>query len=60
MSTIETYRDFSPLECPICDRLCQPRRLNRDGSVTYSCPPDHVKHGDRYTWRIAEDGTLID
>lgn len=51
---------YPPLACPKCDRLRKPQRVNKDGSVTYSCPPDHQHHGNRYTWRIAEDGTLID
>lgn len=58
--TTETHHDFPALECPICERVRKARSLNKDGSVTYSCPPDHEKHGDTYTWRIAKDGTLID
>lgn len=51
---------FPALACPKCERMRRPQRLNKDGSVTYSCPADHVNHGNRYTWRIAKDGTLID
>ncbi len=39
------------------DEAAQPEK---DGSVTYSCPPDHVNHGQRYTWRIAEGGELVE
>lgn len=60
MTTAETHRNYPALECPKCQRLRKPQRLNQDGSVTYSCPADHVNHGNRYTWRIALDGTLID
>lgn len=52
--------NYPALECPLCGRERKPRSLNKDGSVTYSCPPDHVNHGSQYTWRIAADGTLID
>ncbi|KSP28924.1 hypothetical protein H2O04_22800 [Pseudomonas aeruginosa] len=58
--TTETHRDYPPLEFPLCERLTKPRSLNKDGSVTYSCPPDHVNHGQRYTWRIAEGGELVE
>lgn len=56
----ETKEDYPALECPLCDRLTKPRSLNKDGSVTYSCPADHVHHGNRYTWRITVDGALMD
>lgn len=52
--------DYPTLECPLCGVDRKPRSLNKDGSVTYSCPPDHVHHGNQYTWRIAEDGSLLD
>lgn len=48
------------LECPLCGRLRSAIRVNKNGSIAYSCPPDHKTHGDTYNWRIAEDGTLID
>lgn len=60
MAHAETHRDYPALECPLCERLCKPRSLNKDGSVTYSCPPDHEKHGNRYTWRIAKEGELLE
>lgn len=56
----ETHKDYPSLECPICERVRKPVRLCKDGSVTYTCPPNHEKHGNRYTWRIAVDGTLVD
>ena len=51
---------FPDLACPKCERNCKPQRHNKDGSVAYSCPADHEHHGNTYTWRIAQDGTLID
>jgi len=60
MQTENPPSDYPPLACPKCDRSCKPLRLNKDGSVSYSCPADHKTHGSRYTWRIAEDGSLID
>ncbi len=59
-TTQEAPNDYPALACPKCERIWKPRRVNNDGSVTYTCPPDHVNHGNSYTWRIAEDGTLID
>lgn len=56
----ESVRDYPELECPICERLCKPTHLNKDCSVTYSCPPNYSKHYRRYTWRISEDGSLVD
>jgi hypothetical protein len=50
----------APLECPLCGKLRSPRTARKDGSVTYSCQPDHVNHGMRYTWRIDVNGNLID
>lgn len=51
---------FPVLNCPICGVERAARSVNKDGSVTYSCPPDHAHHGNTYSWRIASDGTLID
>jgi hypothetical protein len=60
MATTETKADYPALECPLCGIERKPRSLNKNGSVTYSCPPDHVHHGNRYTWRITVTGELID
>ena len=60
MAQAETHHDYPALECPLCERLCKPRSLNTDGSVTYSCPPNPEKHGNRYTWRIAKEGELLE
>jgi hypothetical protein len=60
MSTNESHRDYPAIQCPLCERLRKPISLNKDGSVTYSCPPDHDKHGDRYTWRIAVTGEVVE
>jgi hypothetical protein len=59
-TTTPTPTDYPALECPLCDAVRRPHRVNQDGSVSYSCPPDHLHHGNTYTWRIAEDGTLLD
>ncbi len=56
----ETLHDYPALACLKCGQLRKPKQLNKDGTVTYGCPPDHVHHGNRYTWGIAPDGTLID
>ncbi|MGC0155236.1 hypothetical protein ACPRNU_22480 [Chromobacterium vaccinii] len=56
----ETKDDYPSLECPICGRDTKPQSLNKDGSVTYSCPADYINHGDRYTWRITANGELVD
>lgn len=61
-STIDRGKlsDYPALECPICEAKRAPRSVNKDGSVTYSCPPDHTKHGSTYSWRITADGSLVD
>jgi len=56
----QAITDYPSLACPMCDRMRAPRTVRQDGSVTYSCPADHVNHGNRYTWRILTDGTLVD
>ena len=53
-------KDCPALECPICGRERKARGIRKDGSISYACPPDHVKHGSTYSWRIAVDGSLID
>ncbi|WP_232916451.1 hypothetical protein [Pseudomonas viridiflava] len=58
--TGESHRDYPDLDCPICDTSCKPIRLRKDQAVTYACKGGNDKHADRYTWRIAVDGTLID
>lgn len=61
-----SHRDYPVLECPICDRLCKPIRLNKDQSVSYKCPPqygdgsDKPSHGNAFSWRIDVDGNLIE
>lgn len=57
---VDCVSNYPALECPMCGKERKPLSLNKDGSVTYTCAPDHVNHGSRYTWRIAADGTLID
>ena len=53
-------KDYPALACPKCGTVREPRGVNRDGSVTYSCPPDHMNHGDRNTWRITAEGEMIE
>lgn len=58
-------QDFPSLECPLCERITTPRgvSLKPNGElrhVTYSCPPDHINHGNRYKWKILPDGDMID
>jgi hypothetical protein len=55
-----TKMDFPALACPLCGIERAPRSLNKNGSVTYSCPPDHKKHGNRFTWRILKDGSMAE
>ncbi|HFG7030899.1 TPA: hypothetical protein ACGIK9_003399 [Acinetobacter baumannii] len=58
--------NFESLECPLCGVVREPSRvvLTNDKKdvkyVTYKCPPDHVNHGDMYTWKIMENGELVD
>lgn len=58
--TTKSNKDYPALECPICERVCKPRSLNKDGSVSYRCEPNQEKHANAYSWKIAEDGSLID
>lgn len=60
LSEREPHERGAPLECPLCGAVRNPRAMRRDGSVTYTCPPDHVNHGTMYTWRIDVGGNLID
>lgn len=58
--TTKPHQEYPSLECPICERLCKPRRLNKDESVSYRCEINYEKHGNVYSWRIAKDGTLVE
>lgn len=60
LSAKSLHEGGAPLECPLCGKLRNPRAARKDGSLTYSCPPDHVNHGNRYAWRIDVDGNLIE
>lgn len=47
---------LATIECPKCDEMCSPLKLDAEGSVHYSCSgPGHRK----FHWRIAEDGTAL-
>ncbi|XZT15410.1 hypothetical protein ACT4Z3_09640 [Acinetobacter baumannii] len=56
--------EFEMLECPLCGRLAAPRivlnKYREVKYVAYKCPPDHVKHGDYYKWKIMPNGELVD
>lgn len=44
------------LECPTCDAVCNPVKVDVDGTTTYRC----VGHGHRsLTWRIDPDGNML-
>ena len=46
--------DYDTLECPKCDELVKPSKINKDESVSYHC-----KECD-YTFKIAVDGDLVE
>ncbi|MBU9200138.1 hypothetical protein KTD31_01805 [Burkholderia multivorans] len=58
----EMSRPYPSLDCPHCGKLTAPRSENKDGSVTYSCPSSNhlATHGRTETWRIAEDGAMLE
>lgn len=48
--------DYPPLECPRCDTLCPPTKVDHEGSVHHRC----AGNGHRaITWRIALDGSML-
>lgn len=56
----DSVKNYPPLKCPLCGIERKPRTLNKDGSVSYRCPADHVNHGSTYSYKIAIDGSLIE
>lgn len=58
--------DFENLECPLCGAVRAPLKvvLTKDKKevkyVLYKCPPDHVNHGNSYSWKITTNGELVD
>lgn len=65
----QSHRDYPALDCPICDKPRNPKRLNKDGSVVYECShngkwqedrPLHKTHSHTYKWKILADGTLVE
>lgn len=59
-SSPDTKSNYPAVPCPLCDKIRPPQTLNKDGSVSYSCPPDHVNHATVHNWKILVDGTLVD
>ncbi|MAG64990.1 MAG: hypothetical protein CMK74_03845 [Pseudomonadales bacterium] len=65
----DSVRDYPALECPICDKSRNPKRLNKDGSVVYECShnekwqegrPLYKTHNHTYKWKILADGTMVE
>lgn len=56
----DSVKDYPALDCPLCGKERRPTAVNKDGSVRYRCKPDHINHGNTYTWRILKDGSLVD
>jgi len=52
-------KEHAILECPECGSSCKPRRVNKDGSVSYRCR-NETKHADfrALQFRIDENGEL--
>jgi hypothetical protein len=52
---------YPSLECPICEKMTKPERLNKDGTIAYSCGAVS-KHSDfsKHTWKITPDGEQVD
>lgn len=46
--------DYDTLECPQCDELVKPSKINKDGSVTYVCKDCEN------TFKISVDGDLVE
>lgn len=47
---------YPALECPKCDALCAPHKVDDLQAVHYRC----AGNGHRaHTWRIAEDGVML-
>lgn len=48
--------EYTALECPQCEALCAPVKVDEQGAVHHRCSGN----GHRpITWRIAEDGTML-
>lgn len=48
--------EYPALECPVCDTLCLPVKVDSEGSVHHHCKGN----GHRaMTWRIASDGSML-
>lgn len=47
---------YPALECPKCETLCQPVKIDAEGSVIHRCQGN----GHRaMSWRIAQDGSML-
>lgn len=49
--------DYDNLECPLCDEICKPVKVKRNGTVVYS--KHDCNHGE-YQFEINIDGELIE
>jgi hypothetical protein len=47
---------YDTLECPVCDQLCKPTKILKNGSCCYT----HDCHGDQYTFKINATGELVE
>lgn len=68
-SRSQSYQDYDPLECPICEKERKPSSINSDGSATYICRVDskwqegkplYATHSETYSWRINTEGELAE
>lgn len=68
-TTADSARNYPPLECPICEKPCNPKRLNGDGSVVYECKHDekwqegrpfYQVHHSTHKWKILADGEMVE
>lgn len=55
---MENLKDYDELECPVCDRVCKPNKVLKNGTVVYETH-DCINESD-YSFRIDEDGNLIE
>ena len=53
--------DYPSLECPVCNNLCKPYKVNKEFIVFYKCRKS-TAHAPAYPtiyWRIDKDGNLF-
>ena len=61
MTTTLNLGEYATLECPSCERGVRPKRVNADGSVSYTCAARNheATHGRAENWRISKEGNLL-